>query len=294
MSKLSENTIKDRIKNLAKVTGLKTTDIYKKLFLERFLARLSVSSYADKFVFKGGNLLSYYLPIFRETFDLDFITTELFTAKSVIAQIFTEIGQIKLDDGFVIDLIDIAPLCHPAMLHAGFRVTMTIKFKEGHLKDNIQIDVAVGDQMVSPTKVFSLIAYNDHPLFEEYVSLRAYPPERIFAEKLEAAFSKVSENSRMKDYNDLILMCRHKTLLNHQQLRNFILLTFKERQTKLILPIKPKTDGRPIIEQYWQAFRLKLMKFSGQDYLPPKFSQVLHELNEFLIKLNFPLDKINQ
>ncbi len=75
MSKISEAALKDRLKNLAKEKGTNVNELLKKLFLERFLARLSCSDYSDKLIFKGGNLLGYYLAIGRQTVDLDFLMT---------------------------------------------------------------------------------------------------------------------------------------------------------------------------------------------------------------------------
>jgi hypothetical protein len=41
-------------------------------------------------------------------------------------------------------------------------------------------------------------------MFEGEISLVVYPPETIFAEKLETVLSKGAANSRMKDYHDLL------------------------------------------------------------------------------------------
>lgn len=44
------------------------------------------------------------------------------------------------------------------------------------------------------------------PLFEEVIELNAYPPEYIFAEKLEAIIYLDDINGRMKDFHDCIRM----------------------------------------------------------------------------------------
>ena len=66
MSKISEDALKDRLKNLAKEKGIAVSELLKKLYLERFLARLARSDYSDKLIFKGGHLLGYYLAIGRQ------------------------------------------------------------------------------------------------------------------------------------------------------------------------------------------------------------------------------------
>lgn len=74
------------------------------------------------------------------------------------------------------------------------------------MKDRIHIDIGTGD-VVSPTpRDLNLVQYRDKPLFESQISLLVYPPETIFAEKLETVISKGTINSRMKDYHDLLLL----------------------------------------------------------------------------------------
>ena len=78
---LSENKIKDQLKKLAIEQRRDFNSLLKQLHLERFLARLARSKFTDHFVFKGGQLLSYYLKIGRETKDLDFLIQEFRTPR---------------------------------------------------------------------------------------------------------------------------------------------------------------------------------------------------------------------
>lgn len=68
---MNEQALKARLKHIGKEKGKSFNEVWKLLVLERFLARLSSSEYSDKFIFKGGLLLSYYLTIGRETIDID-------------------------------------------------------------------------------------------------------------------------------------------------------------------------------------------------------------------------------
>jgi predicted nucleotidyltransferase component of viral defense system len=67
---MNEQALKDRLLIVAKEKGIHFNKCWKKLLLERFLARLSRSSEREKIIFKGGFLLSYVLDIGRETIDL--------------------------------------------------------------------------------------------------------------------------------------------------------------------------------------------------------------------------------
>lgn len=74
---MNEQALKDRMRTIRQEKNLSAKECWIKLFLERFLTRLSRSSQSDKFIFKGGFLLSYILPIGRETSDLDFLITRI-------------------------------------------------------------------------------------------------------------------------------------------------------------------------------------------------------------------------
>ncbi|WP_202972541.1 nucleotidyl transferase AbiEii/AbiGii toxin family protein [Legionella drozanskii] len=52
--------------------------------------------------------------------------------------------------------------------------------------------------------------------------MEVYPVETIFAEKLETIISRGAANSRMKDYHDLLLLCREDGLLDKARLKNNI------------------------------------------------------------------------
>jgi len=77
MKSAIEQSIKEKIKALAKERETSFAQLWRNLILERVLTRLAQSPYKDKFVLKGGNLLAKYLPLGRETQDLDFFIQQL-------------------------------------------------------------------------------------------------------------------------------------------------------------------------------------------------------------------------
>lgn len=72
MKSAIEQSIKEKIKALAKERESTFAELWRNLILERFLTRLAHSSYKEKFVLKGGTLLARYIHLGRETQDLDF------------------------------------------------------------------------------------------------------------------------------------------------------------------------------------------------------------------------------
>ncbi len=72
MKSAIEQSIKEKIKALAKERESTFAELWRNLILERFLTRLANSSYKKKFILKGGTLLAKYIHLGRETQDLDF------------------------------------------------------------------------------------------------------------------------------------------------------------------------------------------------------------------------------
>lgn len=288
MSKLSEAALKDRIKNLANEKGTTVTDLLKKLYLERFLARLARSDYSDKLIFKGGNLLGYYLEIGRQTIDLDFLMTKIKAEEPAVKKAFEDIARTKSDDGFEMSFVRIENLEQAHMNYPGFRVILNIKLIDGKLTDNLQIDVGVGDKVEAETLSIDLLTYKSAPLFEESVSLLVYPAESIFAEKLETVASKGSINSRMKDFHDLILMGREPGLLDKEQLGESIADTFQHRGTPLDLPIKFDDAQFTTMNTYWAAHGSTMGAWWVEHKMPEHFKQAILEINHFLGTVDVP------
>ena len=65
-------SLKGKIKNYAKSNNIAAQVVLQNYMFERFLARLSVSDYGEKFVIKGGMLIAAIVGLdTRSTMDLD-------------------------------------------------------------------------------------------------------------------------------------------------------------------------------------------------------------------------------
>ena len=284
MKTLSEHAIKDRLRNLANEQGKSVNELLKKLYLERFLARLANSNFKNQLIFKGGYLLRYYIKIGRETKDLDFLFTKLNAEMPAIKKIFQNICALDIKDSFSITVLKITLLDHPHMTHPGFRITLKINHKEGTLKDNLQIDIGVGDVVNAKALAVSLLKYKSEPFFEDKISLKAYPPEFIFAEKLLAIISKGKINSRMKDFHDLNLMSRNTSLLKASHLKKTVNQVFKHKKMEKKFPIKFSKADYKQFEKHWKQYREKNKLVIKETDLPKKFEKIVSELNAFLSK----------
>lgn len=278
---ISEQSLKDKIHTIAKENSVPFNVCWKELLLERFLARLSISTYTSKFIFKGGYLLSYFMEIGRETVDLDFLLTKMNAEKDSLRLIFEEIASIILVDGFLFSLHSIEFLNHPHMEYSGYRIILNASFFK--MKDKIQIDVGMGDVVDPLSYEIHLTHCRGKPFFENTISLLVYPPEAIFAEKLETILFKGPSNSRMKDYHDILLLIRNRdNMLNFEKLKNTTLKTFANRRTVFQL-IKFDTS---FMERLWTSHLRTLGDHIEKLNLPRKISDVVKEINQYVSELS--------
>lgn len=284
---INEQALKDRLQTLAKEKGIPFNSCWKQLLLERFLARLGRSVYADKLIFKGGFLLAYMMKIGRETVDLDFLLTQMNAEKATIEEICKEISAVSLDDGFTFSFAGVELLSQPHMDYPGYRITLNAHFAK--MKDKIHIDVGVGDVVEPHHRELKLFQYRGKPFFEDAVSLLVYPVESIFAEKLETVLSKGSKNSRMKDYHDLLLLVRSKGLIESKKLKEALAKTFKNRGTALGA-IHFDSAGLESLQQLWRAHLHGLGDIAKDLALPSAIETLIEEINhglELLLPSNF-------
>lgn len=277
---MNEHALKDRLQIVARERNIHFNACWKQLLLERFLARLASSIHSHQFIFKGGFLLSYLMKIGRETTDLDFLITRMKVEENELQKIFKEIISAHSIDGFTFSFDSIELLHQPHMDYPGYRVVLTTSFAK--IKDKIQVDIGVGDIVEPLTRKIPFIQYRGKPFFESAVSLLAYPMETIFSEKLETILSKGANNSRMKDYHDLILLIRNEGMLNLDQLKEAITRTFFNRGT-ILRPIEFNEISLKAIQKLWMA-HLHGLGSNAKDFdLPKDITSVIEIVNKYVV-----------
>jgi predicted nucleotidyltransferase component of viral defense system len=271
MSKAIEQSIKEKLKNISKKEGVAFNALLETLFLERFMVRVARSKHRENLVFKGGMCLAQYLDIGRETRDLDFLVQRIESSEAKIREMFIAISSIKVEDGLEFEVMDIGLLSLEHKKYPGYR--LGIHGKLGQVKQKVSVDVGVGD-VVRPRLLDVELLHDKGPLFEDSVTLNAYPPEYIFAEKLEAIIHLGESNSRMKDFFDCYSMIQDKAI-EKENFKEAIHSTFNNRGTK----IGPVSDVAEILAVRWNGFA-RLNKISDL-----KLNIVIHEINKFLLEI---------
>ena len=279
---INEQTLKDRVQGVARERNIHFNACWKQLLLERFLARLAGSPHSNKFIFKGGFLLSYLMKIGRETTDLDFLLTRMKAEKGELQETFEEIISIHSADGFTFSFDSIELLSQPHMDYPGYRVILSAVFEK--MKDKIQVDIGVGDIVEPLAREIPLVQYRGKPFFENAISLLVYPVETIFSEKLETILSKGAGNSRMKDYHDLILLIRNEEMLDSNKLKDSVTNTFTNRGTSL-RTIEFDENALKALQRLW-AGHLRGLGNNAQDFdLPGNISVVIEEVNKYIVTI---------
>lgn len=273
-----EKSFKAKLRAIAKEKNRDPADLWQNLTLERFLARLANSKYREHFVLKGGILLSKYIEIGRETTDLDFLAQRLSNEISGLKDVFEEITNIDLNDGFTFEKVLLKELTHSHMRYPGAEVSMMAYF--GKTKFKVAVDIGFGDLVNAVEYPIPLTTSSKGPLFENNVKLSCYPKEFIFAEKLETIIYRGSFNSRMKDFHDLYSLSS-LDLPPFQNLEVIIRLVFEHRKTPLALPINYTKDELEQLQNFWNGY-LKNLRPKNAENLPLTIAKVITTLNDWL------------
>lgn len=170
--------------------------------MERFLERISLSSYQDKFILKGGMLVAALVGLdARATMDMDATIKEVDVNVEAVENIITDIVSVPLEDGVTFRVKQISEIMDEAE-YPGVRVSMETDF-DG-VRTPLKIDISTGD-VITPREIqfsFKLM------LEERSIDVWAYNLETVMAEKLETVIARNITNTRMRDYYDIYILLK--------------------------------------------------------------------------------------
>ena len=160
--------------------------------------------------------------------------------------------------------------------YPGVRVRLAATL--GTAKIPFQVDIGFGDVIhPGPDEI-------EYPrLLTEFppARLRAYPPETVIAEKLEAMVRFDELTSRLKDHYD-IWAISHTFGFEMSTLSAAVMKTFERRKMTLpsSLPASLSLEfaSLPAKRQQWQAF----LKLASPTLVPPVFEKLVVELTAFI------------
>ncbi len=260
-----------RLKNIADKENLDFNVLLLRYIQERFLSRLAISGYVNKFVLKGGLLLlAYNIEKARPTKDIDFLGIDIPTDRKELERIIREIASVDLEDGvrFLPESV-MGEVIKEDTGYEGVRIKLTAKI--GTARTNIKIDFGFGD-VVSPGPL-----QMDYPtlLNSESLKVLAYSKETIVAEKLEAMVKLTTFNTRMKDFFDIVFLSREFDF-SLASLQAAVKNTFARRQTslkaaeELLMSNLGENSGA---QRHWEAFK-KRTRLSIKEDFESNFTEI--------------------
>lgn len=198
---------------------------------ERFLYRLSISPYANKFILKGGSLFIVWQNgnAYRHTMDADLLCYGQ-SDEDYLKAVFSEICKMEGPDNDGVSF-DSESVCAQSIRidNAYGGVCIMLQAFLGNARQHLQFDIGIGDVVTPPPEsmVFPVLLDGISPV------LRTYPKETVIAEKFHAMVIHGEQNSRMKDFADLFILS-HEFPFRFDTLRTAMLKTFERRRTPLL------------------------------------------------------------
>ena len=225
MSNAKSMSLKAKIRNIAKEKNIPAQVILQNYMFERFLNRLSVSEYKEKFVLKGGILVAAIVGLDnRATMDLDTTLKNLPLTPVAIETALNEIFAIDLNDDITFSLKGILPIREDD-IYGGYRVALIAMYET--ISTPMTIDISTGD-VITPNPV----KYNFTCMFDELkFEVWAYNIETVLAEKVETILRRNIFNTRPRDFYDVYILITTQTF-DKVLFMNALNKTIEHRGTK--------------------------------------------------------------
>ena len=194
--------LKALIKNLAKEKCISAQLVLQNYMLERFLERISLSSYRDNYIIKGGFLIASMVGLdTRATMDMDATIKGYPVKEDSSRKMIEEILGIPIEDGITFRLQSILEIREDDE-YSGYRVSLIAEY--GRMAVPLKLDITSGDK-ITPRE----IEYSYKLMWENRsISILAYNLSTILSEKLETILSRADQNTRPRDYYDVYILTK--------------------------------------------------------------------------------------
>lgn len=246
--------LKDLIRNLSKKKATNAQILMRNYMMERFLERMSLSEYQDKFILKGGMLVAAMVGLdARSTMDIDATVKGATVSVGEVEKMIESIISVSMVDGVEFRVKRVSEIMDEAE-YPGIRVSMETKF-DG-VKTPLKIDISTGDA-ITPREVrysFKLMLEN------RSIEIWAYNLETVLAEKLETVVTRATTNTRMRDFYDLHILSQiYAQSILPSDLRAAIIATAKKRGTEKYLSDTfaafDEVEADSNMEKLWLAYQ---------------------------------------
>ncbi len=255
--------------------------------IERVVARLERHPQLSKhLVFKGGFVLLKTIHTSRFTRDIDALALNL--PRESIVTMVPHALKVDLHDGFWFGDVKVEDLKNQGP-YGGYRFSCAFQIgdpPEEIMKikklSRLNVDIGFGDALeeLPPKITMPPIIPSNKP-----VSWSVYPMEFIFAEKLEALFSRGAGSSRAKDIYDMPLIFPKCDLAT---LADAIAATFQIRNTTMPASFHKVTQtlNTTNLNDSWDAVDLPLESTATFNECWREFKKCLKTLDQAIVERN--------
>lgn len=266
--------LKAKIKELAKKNQVPAQAILQNYMLERLLERISLSSYQDKFILKGGMLVAAIVGLdSRTTMDMDATLKGYPLSPESVRKALDEICSVALDDEVTFSLLAIEPIREDDD-YGGFRASLEATYDT--IKTPLKVDITTGDA-ITPREVL----YTFKTIFDDRaIQIWAYNIETVLAEKYETILRRGILNTWPRDYYDIYMLVKtQKDNIDPATLKKAILATTEKRQSVEVLQNKDtilaSIRADAVMRRRWTQYCREYPYAAGID-----FDDVIAVINE--------------
>jgi len=278
MAKAFRVAIADRLKILSRQTGEPYLDLYRRVAIDRFLARIDF----EKWTAKGGYVLQRRLNKARRTKDIDlatadasFVLSDHQAQQEALVQAFQQIARVDAGDYFEFRVEFDRTL--PGFGKGGVRCQVQCSI-DGQQWSAFQLDAIVQDETVFPAETLKGDTFLSFAGLEPLM-LRVPVKEEVFAEKTHAyTYPRENENTRVKDILDLALLLQDG--VDREKTKKAIVRVFAIRRTHAV------PENLPTLPTSWDRVFAELVTDTGIELT---LNQAFEAVSKFYDSLRFPV-----
>ena len=252
---MNDMSLKAKIRNIASKKNISASAVLQNYLNNRFLFRLAKSEYRERFIVKGGMLISSIIGVEqRTTMDLDTTIRNMHLEENSIREAFEHICMVPGDDGIQFVFKSIAPI-RDDDLYGGYRILFNAVL--GKINSSMSMDVTTGDAI---TPEAGLHEFSDMFDPDQKIQLLAYPIETVFAEKLETIMSRGVDNTRPRDFYDVYMLSAVEYDKDNLRLAFKATADHRESYNKLLdyTSIIESIRNDQIMNQRWMVYQKQM------------------------------------
>ncbi|MBR1616115.1 MAG: nucleotidyl transferase AbiEii/AbiGii toxin family protein [Treponema sp.] len=247
--------LKAVIKNKSKELNISPQLLLQNYYMECFIDRLSRSEYADRFIIKGGFLISSLVGLDnRSTMDIDTTVKNLSVNESEISKTLSYICSITADDDFTFVFDRVEPIREDDE-YQGLRAFLFADYEA--MRGTLTIDITTGDSIYPDVSRRKITRCFDKDALDVF----SYPLETMLAEKLETIIARGVLNTRPRDFYDVYILTKTQEY-DAETLRRALFATAEHRGTKPIFEVETKNrlsviESSSELQGQWSKYQKK-------------------------------------